>query len=160
MTKNEELSDKIRQKYNLWLSQVKHFAGDEACDVLNDVLVYMYDHNIVPDTDYYVIKSCKNSLYCKNSPYARKRDKHLPFTDYDGELFEEMPEEDSDDMESIDIWATIETIECSWWEKELFKRKVLEDKSFQEIADDTGLTVGQVYYSYIKVKNALKNILK
>ena len=160
MTKNEELSDKIRQKYDIWLAQVKRFAGDEACDVLNDVLVYMYDHNIVPDTDYYVIKSCKNSLYCKNSPYSRKRDKHLPFTDYDGELFEETPEEDLDDMEAIDIWAAIEIIDCSWWEKELFKRKVLEDKSFQEIADDTGLTVGQVYYSYIKVKNALKNILK
>lgn len=160
MTRNEELSQKIEQKYDLWLKSVRQFAGEDACDVLNDVLVYMYDHNIVPDTDYYVIKSCKNSLFCRNSPYARKRDRHLQFVELDGGFSVETPEEDPEDIELLDVWSAIEDIGCSWWEKELFKRKVLEDKTFQEIANEVGLTLGQVYYSYIKVRDSLKNTLK
>ena len=157
----DEFNTLCAERYNVWLTKVKAFAGVDAADVLNDLIVYMAVREIMPETDYYVVRACRTNYISNTSNYNRERERHFKFKSVD-EL-ELDPEDLSDELttayDSIDVWALLDKADdLSWWEKECFKRKYLEGQTLKQMSEDTGLTIGQVYYSINKVKKNLKKI--
>lgn len=156
------LNQTIEANYNKWVDKLSRIMGeDKAKDVLHSVILSLYDRDIpddyIRDIDSYIIKSAKLSAYSPNGQYRRMCIKENLV---DPQEFVIADIEDNQDDNDFDIWKEIDDSPFSWWEKEVFKRKILEDKTLQELADETNLSLGQVYYSFCKVRNYLKNKLK
>lgn len=156
------LNQTIEANYNKWVDKLSRIMGeDKAKDVLHSVIISLYDRDIpddyIRDIDGYIIKSAKLSAFSPNGQYRRMCIKENLV---DPQEFVIADVEDNQDDNDFDIWKEIDDSPFSWWEKEVFKRKILEDKTLQELADETNLSLGQVYYSFCKVRNYLKNKLK
>ena len=159
------LNDVVEQNYNGWLMKVKTFVPEnEAGDVLDSVILSMLERGMDADdlecVECYVLRACKLAFISKNSPYNRQLENHIvkigldEYGDGDGVVDEPVEELD------FNIWDVIANAPFSWWEKEVFKRKVLENKTLQEMADETNLSVSQVWYSYNKVRKYLQTQIK
>lgn len=154
------LNEAVEQNYEKWLKAAKkNVPSDKAEDILHTVIIQLYDSKTplesIGNLDAYIARSVWISYISNNSLYNRTwHSKEVLESDF--EPIEPIDEE----IEEIgcDVWDMIDRCGCSWWEKEIFKRKVLEDKTFAEIAEETNLSLGQVYYSFRKVRNACKNL--
>lgn len=151
--------DLIQERYDIWVSKIETFIPKtEAKDVLNSVLLSMLerDKNITEFgcPDCYIINACKTAYFSKTSAYNREYERHIHTSNIDDENVEDVVEEDEDEIP--DVLSILENAPFCWWEKELFKRKVLEGKTLREMSEECNLTVGQVWYSYNKVRQWLK----
>lgn len=157
-----ELNAAITAKYNDWVEQLRKFIpGDEAIDVLHTVLLSVMERGLeegreIRNLDKYIIGSCRMAYFSKNSPYNRERG----WREYPSDTIEPEQADTTDKEENEgkkDVWRLIDEAPFSWWEKEVFKRKILENKTFAELANETKLNIGQVWYSFAKVRKHLKN---
>lgn len=147
-------------RYNLWVKELKRFIpASEIHEVLQEVLVRTLPKNLSDDElDNYVIASAYKSYYSTTSPYARNASKHLIVTSLDGYDTADtvLPE-----IDKLDIIEYINTLpDVSWWERQCFIRKILEDKTFDDLAKECNLSRAQIVYSYYKVKKILENKIK
>lgn len=153
----------IASNYQKWQQKIVQCGIPEgdALDVLHSVILSLYERNLseeyIRNIDTYIVSACRIAYFSPNSPYRKQYGREVPVGD---DIDCEAVIDDDCEEEELDIWTEIETAPFSWWEKEAFKRKILEDKTLQEIADESNLSLGQVYYSFCKVKNYLKNKLK
>ena len=164
------LSEAVEANYNKWLSKISCIVpADEAGDVLNSVLLSMYERGIEPDEDIdclecYIVSACKMAYRSPNSPYNRQLERHIrhiPFEEVAGAEVEEVDDED-DELKNIDIIDLIHSSPFSWYEKELFTRRLLENdgKTLKEMAAECNLTPSQVWYTHRKLKSYLKEKIK
>lgn len=148
------------EQYNFWKKELlKFIPREDIQEVLHEVLLQFLTGDYHPDClDAYIIGSCCRSYYSTTSPYARQENKHLIVTElgnYDRE------DANLTDYEKLDILKYIDDLKgVSWWEKECFKRKILEDKTFKKLAEEYDLMDYQVIHSYKKVRNLLRKKLK
>lgn len=155
-----DLNTIISDNYEKWVLKVSKVVPEcDTKDVLHYVIVSLYNRNIEDDfffnIDAYIVQSCRLAYYSKTSSYNKYKVKEV-------QLGDNVIKEDDYDTEvedDIDIWPIIDEAPFSWWERELFKRKILEDKTFDELAKECNLSLGQVYYSYSKVRTWLKDKL-
>lgn len=166
-----DLNEAINLNYTKWMDKVRKVVpADEAGDVLHTVLLSMLERDqaekLSPEEidclDCYVVSSCKMAYRSPNSPYSRQLDRHLQRVDFDeavhaGEVDEEEPDE-GDRMEGLDIIAIVNESPFSWYEKELFKRRLLEDggKTLKRMAEECNLSPSQVWYTHRKIKQYIK----
>jgi len=138
----------IDGNYNALLREVERYIPKEdAPDVLHEIVTQMLSEN-VPRNDYmaYAVSACWRSYHSKTSPYARKYGKNIITTELDGR--ENIPDE-KDELDSVDILKMIDSCpEVVWWCKEAVKRKILEEKTFKELAEEYDCTENQIVYSY------------
>lgn len=157
------LNDVVERNYNGWLAKVKTFVPDtEAGDVLDGVILSMMERGLEADdldcVECYVLRACKLAYHSPNSPHNRELEKHIikigldEYGDVDGG--------DEPVEYNFNIWDVIQSAPFSWWEKEVFKRKVLENKTLQEMADETNLSISQLWYSYNKIRKYLQTKIK
>lgn len=160
------MNDFIEHHYDQWAKYLKKYIPEtEVCDVINDVLVSIYDRNFdlmkLDRPDLYVIKACRRAWFSRQSNYSRRRGRNYPTSpleDYSEVL---IVEEEDDTKTAEEIIYIIDHSPFCWWEKELFKRKALEGKTLDEMALECNLSKGQVWYSYNKVRMWLqKNLYK
>lgn len=154
------LNEAVERNYEKWLKAAKkNVPTDKAEDILHTVIIQLYDSKTplesIGNLDAYIARSVWISHISNNSLYNRTW-KSREVLGVDVETPEPIDEED--DETDADVWKMIDDCGCSWWEKEIFKRKVLEEKTFAEIAEETNLSLGQVYYSFRKVRNACKTL--
>lgn len=167
------LNEQITLNYDKWLIKIKNIVPeDEAGDVLNSVLLSMMERNINVDNDIdclecYIVSSCKIAYRSPNSPYNRQLGRHIKTINFDdaistGIADEEITDDEEDKFKNIDIIKLIQESPFSWYEKELFKRRLLENngKTLKEMAKECNLSPSQVWYSHRKVKNYLKEKIK
>ena len=152
----------INEKYDLWVSKLHGYIPEEdITDVLNSVLLSLLQRGMTSEEfdciDCYVLNACKIAYYSKTSPYNRELRRFTIRAEID-ELAE-MPE-DEPEPSFPNVMKLIEESPFCWWEKELFKRKVLEDKTLEEMAAECNISTGKVWYSYNKVRKYLQNKLK
>ena len=156
----KNLNAAIEQNYEKWLKTAKKCVpADKAEDILHTVIIQLFDSKTplesIENIEAYIARSVWISYISNNSLYNRTwRSKEV--LGLDGDVEEPFDEPDLDEQDNV--WTMIDQCGCSWWEKEIFKRKVLEDKTFAEIAEETHLSIGQVYYSFKKVRNACKTL--
>lgn len=151
--------DLIQERYDIWVADIETFIPKtEAKDVLDSVLLSMLERDKkITDfgcPDCYIINACKTAYFSKTSAYNREYERHIHTSNIDDENVEDVVEEDDDEIP--DVLTILEAAPFCWWEKELFKRKVLEDKTLKEMSEECNLSVGQVWYSYNKVRQWLK----
>ena len=157
----------IKERYEIWVSKIETFIPKtEAKDVLDSVLLSMLErhkditHFGCPDC--YIINACKTAYFSKTSAYNRQYERHIPTTNIEDENIQDVIEDitpersEGTEDEIPDVLSILEKAPFCWWEKELFKRKVLEGKTLKEMGEECNLTVGQVWYSYNKVRQWLK----
>ena len=155
-----DINKAIEQNYEKWLNTAKKSVpADKAADTLHTVIIQLYDSGTplesIVNLDAYIARSVWISYISNKSLYNRTW-KSREVLGVDVETPEPIDEEE--DETDADVWKMIDDCGCSWWEKEIFKRKVLEEKTFAEIAEETHLSLGQVYYSFRKVRNACKTL--
>lgn len=166
------LNEAVSMNYNKWLNKIKNIVpADEAGDVLDSVLLSMFERGIDPDEDLdclecYIVSSCKIAYRSPNSPYNRQLERHIRHINYDdaigsGEV-NEVEDDEDDVLKNIDIIQLIQESPFSWYEKELFKRRLLENdgKTLKEMAQECNLTPSQVWYTHRKLKSYLKEKIK
>ena len=134
-------------EYNELYERVRSFAGDNARDILHDALEVALTHQCV-DFPAYVMRVAFNLW--KEQPHRCE----IPL---EGIM---VADDDRDDEIITDVYSALDRTKCSWWEKEYFKRKVLEGKTNEEMASEIGIDRRQGEYSYNKVKKRLRKILK
>lgn len=153
-----------KEQYDYCYEHLKKCIPESAVeDVLQEILLQICEKgdDDINDVISYIISSAYKSYWSNTSPYAKKF-KQVPFQDnlIDISLIEqEIPEEPSE-VDNFDIFAEIDNVEnACWWEKEAVKRKILEGKTFKELAKEYNLSVNQVVYSYYKtIRNIKKSI--
>lgn len=123
---------------------------EDAKDVLQDVLLQLLERpKDIKDVNAYIIRACYRSYYSNKSKYLPKEI-----------LCDTLPEIEPEYEEVVDIDKVIDFIDksdsCCWWEKELVKRKNLEDKTFKELSDECNLPHWGVEYSYFKTIKKLQ----
>lgn len=147
-------------KYKLWVSELSKFIpASEVYEVLQEVLVRTLPKDI-PDSelDNYVIASAYKSYYSTTSPYARNACKHLTIIGLENL---DMADTLLPEIDKIDVIEYINSIKgISWWERQCFMRKIIEDKTFDELAEEYNISRSQVVYSYYKVKKILEDKIK
>lgn len=131
----------------------KYIPVDKVDDVLQTVLVEVYEKDVLPkDIVAYVLKACYQSYYSNTSPYSRQKFSYVELTD-------DIDKEDEQD-EIIDIDKVIAWVESldglSWWEKQAFLRKILEEKTFQQLSKEYGIPTANVEYSFYKAKKLIQ----
>lgn len=151
-----QLSEK---EYNLCLNTIKQrIPKSEAEELLHTVLLQLLEKE--DDREGYgsvahIIATCFKAYFSNYSPYKYNKHKLVFNSDY---------LEECDILEEEDELADLPDYICdfidnckdiSWWEKELVKRKHLENKTFKELAEETNIGERQVIYSYYK---AIKKI--
>lgn len=152
--------DLIQERYEMWASKIETFIPKtEAKDVLDYVLLSILERDKdITDfgcPDCYIINACKRAYFSKKtSTYSRQYERHIHTTNIEDENVEDIVEEYEDEIP--DVLSILENAPFCWWEKELFKRKVLEGKTLKEMGEECNLTVRQVWYSYNKVRQWLK----
>lgn len=162
----------IQMNYDKWLDRIKTFIPiNDAGDVLNSVLLSMLERELDVENDVdclecYIVSSCKLAYRSPNSPYNRQLERHKHFLQFDdaiasGEYIEDA-DNDDDEMKKIDIFKLIQESPFSWYEKELFKRRLLENdgKTLKQMAIECNLSPSQVWYTHRKIKNYLKDKIK
>lgn len=167
------LNEAVEANYKKWLQKISGIVPqDEAGDVLNSVILSMFERNIEPDNDIdclecYIVSSCKIAYRSPNSPYNRQLGRHITTINFDdaistGTMNEEITDDEDDKFKNIDIIKLIQESPFSWYEKELFKRRLLENdgKTLKEMAKECNLSPSQVWYTHRKVKNYLKEKIK
>lgn len=167
------LNEAVELNYNKWLTKIKNIVPeDEAGDVLNSVLLSMMERNINVDNDIdclecYIVSSCKIAYRSPNSPYNRQLGRHIKTINFDdaistGIADEEITDDEDDNLKDVDIIKLIADSPFSWYEKELFKRRLLENdgKTLKEMAIECNLTPSQVWYTHRKIKTYLKDKIK
>lgn len=166
------LNEAITMNYNKWLERVKTFIpSDEAGDVLNSVLLSILERNLDIENDVdclecYIVSSCKLAYRSPNSPYNRQLERHKHFLQFDDGIAtgneDYADDNDDDEMKKVDIFKMIAESPFSWYEKELFKRRLLENdgKTLKQMAIECNLSPSQVWYTHRKIKNYLKEKIK
>lgn len=134
------------EQYRELLAKVRKYAGDDAEDILHDAILTALTHQCV-DFEQYVLRCSWHEFKSKD---------RRQFCNLDGV---DIPEEQHEEVVA-DVFEALDATGCSWWEKEYFKRKVLEGKTNAEMSDDIGITVSKCEYSFTKVKRKLKEVLK
>lgn len=125
----------------------RYIPKEDVDDVLHEVIVQMLSDERERD-DYiaYAVAACWRSYHSKTSYYARKYARNIITTELDGR--ENIPDE-KDELNEVDIIKMIDSCsEVVWWCKELVKRKIIEEKTFKELAEEYDITENQVVYSY------------
>lgn len=135
------------EQYTELYEHVRAFAGEDARDILHDALEVALTHQCV-EFDAYVMRVAWHIWKTK------KVGADVPLEDV------YVAEEERDEEIVTDVYEALDRTGCSWWEKEYFKRKVLEGKTNAEMAREIGIDRRQGEYSYNKVKNRLRKILK
>lgn len=154
-----------QEQYDYCLDKIKQIVPPaEAEDVLHEILLQVLEGETkIDDVPAYIISSAYRSFYSKTSPYARKYKPEMYNNMQDIESIEdEVPEEDAGDdiFSTIDILAEINSFDgACWWEKEAVKRKVLENKTFRELAVEYNISESQVQYSFYKTIKKLKKYI-
>lgn len=154
----------IEEKYDIWLSKISKFIPKEdAREVLNIVLLSLIERNFSFDgyicPDCYIINACKIQYWSKNSTYNRQMGNQVNKVEIDEEVIK-IDDPEPDPYMEIDIWKEIDNSPFCWWEKEMFKRKILEGKTLKEMSEECNLTQGQIWYSYNKIRKYLKKSIK
>jgi len=157
-----KIDEAIEKNYNVWLSTISCILPEEwANDVMHEVLVTMLEKRNVEYkcVDCYVIRACMRA-YKQVRGIAGKlgcHDNKTSISDIDDGVFDEDFDDDEEVYNNIDVWRELEIAPLSWWEKEVFKRKVLEGKSFRKLAAETNIKTYMVFYTYKKVIKVLKS---
>lgn len=148
--------------YSLLLREVSRYIPEEDCgDVLHEVLLQLLETNAdKEDWVSYAVRACYISYNSTTSPYARKYARNVTETELTGREYD-LPDEEADELASVDILKMVADAEgVSWYEKELLKRKILEDKSFRELSDEYHLTHNQTEYSFYKAIARIRDYYK
>lgn len=155
------------EQYNYCLARIKTIVPESAAeDVLHEILLQVMESGVViDDIPAYIISSAYRSYYSRTSPYARK---YKPMIQGDIDLTrlsDVLPEDydvDEFDCYAVDIVKEIDNFDgACWWEKEAVKRKILENKTFKELAVEYNIKESQIQYSFYKtVKKLKKHILE
>lgn len=135
------------EDYKVLLSLVKDFAKEDAEDILHDALVVALTHQCV-DFNAYVMRVAWHLWKQKG------KGGEVTFEDVD------VAEENEEQNVVEDVYKAIDATGCSWWEKEYFKRKVLEGKTNAEMSVEVGIPVSQCRYTYLKVRRKIRQVLK
>lgn len=158
MTFKEWFSD---ERYKELLKEVSRYVPPEdAADVLHEIMLQLLETDKLCD-DYkaYIVRSAYMSYNSTTSPYARKYARNVTEVELDGR--EDTIPDETDELSTVDIFKLIEeTPDISWWEREALKRKILEEKTFKEVADEWCVTQDQAVYSYYKAINKIKQFHK
>ena len=132
------------QYYQALNEILKYIPKQDAQDVLHNILLQdtLTEFNLA-----YICKACYKAYRVKNR-------KEIPTED-----FKDLESSDEDVyQEPIDIIPFIDNCESiSWWEKELVKRRNLENKKFREMAKECNLNLNQTSYSYYKAIRKIRN---
>lgn len=147
------------ERYDKLLTEVgRYIPSDECAEVLHEVLCQMLEKDTKCD-DYasYIVRAAYRSYNSKTSPYARKYAKYVTEVELDERVCE-IPDEE-DELACVDVLKLIDECDTvSWYEKEVLKRKILEEKSFKQLAEECNLTKDQVVYSYYKAARKIRII--
>lgn len=153
-----------KEQYDYCFNALKKYIPEEPLkDCLQETLLIVCEMNFkdTPEnTCKYIIRSTYTNYFSNTSSYAYKfRNKRISDLCDISMLEEEIPEEPTE-IDNFDIFSAIDKVKTScWWEKEVVKRKILEGKTFKELAKEYNLSVNQVVYSYYKtIKNIKKSI--
>lgn len=143
----------------------KYIPETDLDDCLQETLLIIceMDTSNIKDICKYIIRSVYTNYKSNTSPYARKYKQKMynRMIDID-QIEDDVPEEDvGDDIFSmIDILAEIDSFDgACWWEKEAVKRKVLENKTFRELAVEYNISESQIQYSFYKTIKKLKKYI-
>ncbi len=133
----------------------KYIPRDKVEDVLQEVLSEVYSKTELPrDIIAYVLRASWRSYNSNTSPYAKARSCFVT------DELPDIPDDSGEGVIDIDkVIAWIDSVsEICWWEKELVKRKHLEQKSFKELSKEYGIPESKVQYSYYKSLKKLQNL--
>lgn len=148
-----------QEQYNYCLGKIKQIVPQtEAEDVLHEILLQLIESEVkVDNIPAYIISSAYRSYYSKTSPYARKYKPEIYDRGVDIDQIE--AENESGDI-FIDIVSEIDSFEgVCWWEKEVVKRKILENKTFRTLAVEYNISESQIQYSFYKAIKKLKKYI-
>ena len=132
----------------------KYIPRQDVDDVLQTILTEVYSKDVLPkDIVAYVLRSGYRSYYSKTSPYARQT-KQLSTVELTEDI--DLPEEDDEVVDIDQVISWVEGVDgLSWWEKQAFLRKILEEKTFQQLSREYNIPVANVEYSFYKAKKIL-----
>ena len=142
------------KEYEYLLSTLKKYIpAEDAEDVLQEVLLQIYSNEKYSKDIPYILKACYQSYYSKTSPYAHQRG---PICTH------ELPDIPYEEEEVIDIDKVIDWVEdikeLSWWEKQCFLRKILENKTFNELSKEYNEAPANIGYSFRKAKKLIQKL--
>lgn len=142
------------EEYNYLLNTLKKYIPKQDVeDVLQEVLVQIYSDDKYPKDTAYILRACYKSYYSKTSPYAYT--KGITCVDE----FPEIPYEEEEVVDIDKIIKWVEDIkELSWWEKQCFLRKILEDKTFKELSKEYNEAQANIGYSFRKAKKIIQKL--
>lgn len=150
-----------QEQYNYCLDKIKQIVPpNEAEDVLHEILLQVLgEGSKINDVPAYIISSAYRSYYSKTSPYARKY-KQMIYCSTDDQIEDEVQDGDIFNKYDIDIVSEIDSFEgVCWWEKEVVKRKILENKTFRELEVEYNIPGSQIQYSFYKTIKKLKKYI-
>lgn len=146
------------ERYETLLKEARRYIpAADADDVLHEVVLQLLESgNELDDYPSYVARACWRSYKSTTSPYARKYGKGNPTVELDG-TEENIPDE-VDELASVDVLKMIaDTPNLCWWEREAVKRKVIEGKTYKEVAEEWDITPDQAIYSIHTAINNIRN---
>lgn len=154
-----------KEQYDHCYKTLKKCIPENAVgDVLQEILLQICEKGDedINDIEAYVIGAAYKSYWSRYSPYARKfKQNPLHNNIIDISMIEEEIPEEPSEIDNFDIFSAIDEVKTScWWEKEVVKRKILEGKTFKELAKEYNLSVNQVVYSYYKTIQNIKKSIK
>lgn len=131
------------QYYQALNEVLKYIPQQDAQDILHDILLQpsLQEFNLS-----YICKACYKAYRVKNRKEILTDD------------FKDLESSDEDVyQEPIDIIPFIDNCKSiSWWEKELVKRRNLENKKFKEMAKECNLNLNKTSYSYYKTVRKIR----
>lgn len=140
--------------YNHIKKEIARYIPEQYCgEVLQDVLVGIYQREVLPkDIISYTIRACYRDFFSSNSTFARQKFTYEPLTD------DMDTPDDGDEVVDIDkVISWVNNLEgLSWWEKQCFLRKILEDKTFEELSKEYRVSERQITYSFYKAKKIIQ----
>lgn len=142
--------------YRYILDKVKEYAGDDAEELLQTVLLQVYSKGLPkPNPIGYILRSCWKSYHSTSSPFATNKLNFIELKDVEAEY----QEDEAYDIDKI-IDAIYEMKDIPWWDGQVVLRKILEQKTFKELSEEYGVSfdkVVNVYYSTLrKIRKNIK----
>ena len=163
MNVNACLNDFIKNNYASLLKIVLNITKNrkDSEDILHEVflsVLLMSDtkkREIFPFLSYYIIQMVKYSAFGKKSPYSKKN--KTVEIDYEANLDNIIIEEEPVTAKQItmtDINAILKKI--GWYETAVFKRHVVDGKTFQQMAIETKIPLSSLYKTFRQTVKTIK----
>lgn len=164
MNINEQLKQFIENNYTKLLTIVTNITKNrpDSKDILHEAfmsVLLMTDkkkREIMPFLSYYLIQVIKYSAFGKKSPYFQKN-KQVDI-DYEAKLDLMVVEEEPVTLQHITMIDVnrIMKAKLGWYEAAIWKRHVIDGKTFQEMATETKIPLSSLYKTFRQTVKIIK----